>query len=530
MAASSARSAPDAKAGIFAHPTMTLRALLDARRAEHRPLTLDEAIATVVPLTMDVQERHARGERIYVHPSCVAPGADGLAKIVSERCVAPIDPRDRVCMAPELMHTLEPGNARASVFAIGAILYECVTGSHIGPAMRRPRDINPELPEALEGLLAKALVGDPAHRPDDLGALASALHHIAPMKSIPPPQVDEGRLDHGDDFEVDIRLSMLPPSELARAPVDSAPPSFPSLPRPPSDLMPGAAPSSPSSSQASNRGPTVSEKLSALKARLESDLRPRYVVNKDKMDHGPFSAVELLQQIATNTFKPDHILRDELSGQEHAIKEWPEFAPFAEQAQLKREVIAEAKAVKVVEKAEKQAGVAKSTIGILLVLAIGAGAAFWFFQVRGSRKDDVTVDDDSTLDISLDGGIAGRKHKNAGGGGPGGGGPRVAGGMSYETALATNMQQIDMNGHQSVPDLTDQQLSGPMRNASFLGSCGAPDSMKVTVKVAIKMGRAIGVSVYTNPPNGGVASCIDRAVRNLAWPANGKMDSFVTTY
>jgi hypothetical protein len=432
-------------------------------------------------------------------------------------------------MAPELMQSLEPGNARASVFAIGAILYECVTGSHIGPAMRRPRDINPDLPEALEALLAKALVGDPAHRPDDLGALASALHHIAPMKSVPPPQVDEGRLDHGDDFEVDIRLSMLPPSELMREPAD-APVSFPSLPRPPATEFGPEATTSPSASRPSNRGPTVAQKLSALKERLESDLRPRYVVNKDKMDHGPFSAVELLQQIATNTFKPDHILRDELSGQAHAIKEWAEFAPFAEQAQLKREVVAEARAVKVVERAEKQAGVAKSTIGILLVIALGAGAAFWFFQVRGSRKDDVVVDDDSTLDISLDGGIAGRKHKNAGGGGPGGGGPHVPGGMSYETALATNMQQIDMSGHVVGPDLNDQQLSGPMRNATFLNSCGAPDSMKVTVKVAIKMGRAIGVSVYTNPPNGGVASCVDRFVRNLSWPANAKMDSFVTTY
>ena len=69
-----------------------------------------------------------------------------------------------------------------------------------------------------------------------------------------------------------------------------------------------------------------------------------------------------------------------------------------------------------------------------------------------------------------------------------------------------------------------------MRNATFLGACGAPDSMKVTVKVAIKMGRAVGVSVYTNPPSPGVAGCVERSVRGLNWPANPKMDSFVTTY
>jgi eukaryotic-like serine/threonine-protein kinase len=505
-------------------PKMTLRALLDARRAERQPLSLDEAIATVVPLCTDLQERHSRGETFYVHPSCVAPGPEGLARLDLARAVFPTQPHDIACLAPELFRTRQPGNARASVFAVGAILYECVTGSTIGPAMRRPRDLNPELPEALEVLLAKALVSDPAHRPDDLGALASALHHIAPMKSIPPPEVDQTRLDHGDDFEVDIRLSMLPPSELARDPMyPPAPPSGPVSLREAAMQAVQTAPAS------ATRGPTVSEKLAALKARLESDPRPRYVVNKDKMDHGPFSAVELLQQIATNSFTADHILRDELSGQARTIKDWAEFAPFAEQAGLKREVIAEKKAVERVAQAEKTAGAAKSTIGILVVLALAAGAALWFFQVRGSRKDDVEVADDSTLDLSLDGGIRGQKHRGAGG--PGSGGHAAGpGGMSYEAALAANPQQIDMNGHATGPDLTNQQLSGPMQNATFLSACGAPESMKVTVKVAIKMGRAIGVSVYTNPPSGGVAGCVDRAVRNLAWPVNPKMDSFVTTY
>jgi hypothetical protein len=54
--------------------------------------------------------------------------------------------------------------------------------------------------------------------------------------------------------------------------------------------------------------------------------------------------------------------------------------------------------------------------------------------------------------------------------------------------------------------------------------------MKVTVRVAVKGGRAHGVSVYTNPPNSSVAACVDRHVRGLGWAANSKMDSFTTTY
>jgi len=277
--------------------------------------------------------------------------------------------------------------------------------------------------------------------------------------------------------------------------------------------------------------PNLVERLAGLKKRLESDPRPRYVVHKDRMDHGPFSAVELLQQIASNGFVADDLLRDELSGQSRPIAEWEEFSPFSQQAALKREVIEEKRVVEQVTKAEKKAGMAKSSVGIVIVLAMTAGAGVWFMTSRGSRNEGVQVVNDSLLDMNLDGGIKGQKKKATGGrGGPGGGGGGFAGGMSYEAALAANPQQIVVGGGQGTPDLTDVQLSGPMRNAAFLDACSAPSSMHVTVKTVVKMGHAIGVTVTTSPPNGAVASCIDRAVRNLAWPANAKADSFVTNY
>ena len=500
--------------------------LLDARRTEGRRFALAEAVATIVPLSLDLQERHGRGERLYVHPSCIAPGADGLAKLAPKLAVLPQAARDRACLAPELQSTLAPGDAKASVFALGAITYEMITGISVGPGMPRPREIDPTITPRLEALLEKALVADPAHRPDDIGALASALYHVSPGTSVHPPEVDPKNLDHTGEYEVDVRLSLLAPEEIAQPP-QHVPPA-PAVPR--IGLDPYGAPvSAPVASRPA--GPNLNERLTALKAHLESDPRPRYVVNKDKMDHGPFSAVELLQQIATHSFTGDHLLRDELSGQSHPIKEWEQFAPFAQQSALKREIVAEEKAVRKVVAAEKKGAAAKSTIAIVVVGALVAGAAIWFKAVRGSRNDDVEVaDDPNALDLSLDGGVRGGAHrggKRGGGGGGGGGG--FSGGMSYEAAIASNNTQVNI-GQASGPDLTDSQLSAPMRNASFLGSCGAPDSMKVTVRVAIRMGHAVGVSVYTNPANAGVAACVDRAVRGLSWPVNPKMDSMTTTY
>ena len=129
--------------------------------------------------------------------------------------------------------------------------------------MRRPREVDPNLPESLETLIAKALVSDPAHRPDDLGALASALYGLAPAKTIRPPAADLTRLDADADFEVDIMLSMMPPGDGLAA--------VPRIPAAgvPIDIRPfGHA--EPESRTPATSGSHLIEQLSSLKIRLLS--------------------------------------------------------------------------------------------------------------------------------------------------------------------------------------------------------------------------------------------------------------------
>jgi hypothetical protein len=166
------------------------------------------------------------------------------------------------------------------------------------------------------------------------------------------------------------------------------------------------------------------------------------------------------------------------------------------------------------------------------VALVTGGALFVMKKVGERRGSDDLSDDPNAVDLSGGGSLKGGKKPGAGGGkgGVGGGGGGYHGGGSYEAALNANNQEITVGGAKGGPDLTDGQLSAPMRNASFISGCGAPDSMKVTVRVAIQNGRAVGVSVYPNPPNAAVASCIDRHVRALGWPPNAKMDFFTTTY
>lgn len=491
-------------------------------------MSLDDAIAVIVPVCLDLKERHAKGEVHYVHASAIARSPDGLFRLEPTLAVPPKDAKDKAALAPEVLKSNSPGNSRASVFAVGAMLYEAVCGVPVGPGMRRPNDVDPSLPEAFEHLIAKALVADPSHRPDDLGALASAMHHLAPMKSIPPPDADVSKLDRDGDFEVDVKLSLMPPS-----PADGGGPAPPpSTPNPQHVFVGGTVPVIDARGNAKPAANDPTRQLATMKARLESDPRPRYVVNRARMDHGPFNAVELLQQIASHKFAGADILRDELTGASKAIDEWEEFSPFAQHARMHRDIAKEKREVAQVTASEKKAGAAKFILGgILAVALLGGGIAFLVKKV-GTRGDGSDVNDDpSAIDLSGGGSLKGSKKAGAGGGkgGGGGGGGFVPGGRSYEQALASNVQEINM-GAKGGADLTDGQLAGPMRNAAFISGCGAPNDMKVTVKVAIQNGRAVGVSVYANPPNGGVQSCVDRHVRGLSWPVNSKMDSFTTTY
>jgi hypothetical protein len=493
----------------------TLRAQIEQRRGQGKPHTLKDAVGIIVPLAVELAQRHDAGELLFVHPGSIALDLDGGFQLSGQfsRNV-PTNPRDRACIAPEC-RSGQAGNARASVFAIGAMLYELCTGESVGPAMRRPSDVAPHLPPAFDMILTKALVVDPAHRPDDLKALAQAIHHLSPSGSIPPPPADETHLDHGDNFDVDVSMSMVP--QMARS-------NGPS----PYNVAVRTAPQ-----QASGLDQATSA-LTDLKERLESDPRPRYVVIREGMDHGPFSAVELLQQIASHTFTEKDLLRDTFSNDERLIVAWDEFAPFADHARRHRDIAAEKVAIEKTVETEKKSTRGKALVGLTAIgLLLIAGGA-WFLVKAGTRKDDVAVQEETATNVEAEGNLNVPKSKGGKGGrrvvGEQGGVPLLAGGMSCEAAQAAYVEEINIGGAKVAADITSSQYGSILNGGGYLNGCGLPSSVGVDVCVAVQNGRAVGVTVRTKPSNPGVSSCIASHVRGLSFPAHPKLDVTRTSF
>jgi eukaryotic-like serine/threonine-protein kinase len=503
----------------------SLRAEMETRRAAGNRFSLREAIAVIVPVCVRLGELHAQGRTLFVHPSSLGYGADGHPSVIEARTgTPPTLPRDRACLAPEARKGAA-GDSRASVFAVGAILYELLTGAVVGPGMRRPSELVPGLPGAVETILGKALVADPKHRPADLGALAQALHHVAPGASIAPPPADESRLDSGLDFEVDVRLSMIPPNEAPAIPKAAPLPKF-------QGDGPYAVMVAPTNGAPALGGPTdPTRRLADMKAALESDPRPRYVVTKEGMDHGPFSAVELLQQIASGSFIEHNILRDAFTGDERFIKDWDEFAPFAEQAKLNRDIVQEKKQLDAVVSAEKQGTQYKALIGAAVIgVMLAAGLGVWFIN-RPNRDAALEVDGQRAVTVEVDGGLSGKKTGGVGGPVAGGVGPGnhpvLSGGMSCEGARAKYIEDYDKS---APPDLSAGAYGAVLNKGTYLNGCGVPSNMSVNICAAVQNGRAVGVTVTTNPPNKGIASCISGAVRGLPFPSHPRLDVTNTTF
>src|SRR5262249_31478813 len=115
-------------------------------------------------------------------------------------------------MAPEQARGSREADARVDVFALGCVLFECLTGrppfagEHFVAVLAkvlfadppRVREVRADVPAYLEALVARMLAKDPKDRPPDGAAVGEALRVAAPEPT-PPPVSARGAALTGDE-------------------------------------------------------------------------------------------------------------------------------------------------------------------------------------------------------------------------------------------------------------------------------------------------------------------------------------------
>jgi eukaryotic-like serine/threonine-protein kinase len=501
--------------------TRTLRDALTRRAAAGQRLPLETAVTQLVSLCLELAEVHDQGYGFYLHPSSVMETSDGRLALAREMAtLLPSDARDRACLPPET----QPGqlnDARGNVYAVGAMLYEMVTGESVGRNMRRPSEIVPGVPKELETVLAVSLIIDSERRPDDLRALAQSIREIARTSAanvVAQPHRAPVISYHSQPIPIDVSMSLLPPTR---------PPSPP--PGPPAPVAAvngyGVAVAAPAADKAAAAAQAAqAAHFAELKAQLESDPRPRYFVHKGGMDHGPFTAVELVRHIDGQSFVEDDRLIDSLDGRHAPIREWPQFAHFADHARRTRELAQRQKDIVKVAAQEKTSSRGKTVAGLLVLVALLGAAGAWYSATSEERNDRVAIQGDEATNVETDSALSVKGKKKTRRKGSGAAGiPTVSSGQSCEAAMDSYNEEKAM-GEPGQIDITAGQYGRVLNGGGYFSHCGVPLSMSVNICAAVQNGRAVGVTVSTQPNDPKKVACIASAVRGLSFPSHPKLD------
>ena len=233
----------------------TLKAELKERSLNGQIFTMPETTRIFIALASAIDYAHRRG---MVHrdlkPANVMFTSDGQV-VLTDFGIARIVDATRLTLTGAIAGTpayMSPeqgqgdrGDERSDIYSLGVVLYEMVTGrvpfdadtpfaiilKHINDPLPLPTQANPDIPEAVERVILKAMSKDPDDRyqtADEMGqalreatgiAAAETLAAIPVTTIAPAPRVKEVPVEPGLD-----RTPTPPPTQVVEAPTTSGAP------------------------------------------------------------------------------------------------------------------------------------------------------------------------------------------------------------------------------------------------------------------------------------------------------------------
>jgi hypothetical protein len=95
---------------------------------------------------------------------------------------------------------------------------------------------------------------------------------------------------------------------------------------------------------------------------------------------------------------------------------------------------------------------------------------------------------------------------------------------SCEAAVARNNEQLELGAPRGPADITREAYAGVLQNGGYLRGCSIPEQTVFEICAAVKNGRAVGVTVVSNPASAELNACVRRAVSRLQFPSSERLD------
>ena len=268
-------------------------------------------------------------------------------------------------VAPEVARGAPPDET-SDVYGLGALLYEALVGRPLERGGPRPSEVVGGLTSQIDELIARSCASVRDKRFGSIEVVkelvAEALGRGAAFdddkKTAPPPGVQSG------PQRISLAQSIATP---AAAPVATA------------VEAPKAAPS-----------PTIAAADPALQAAL-ADTHERFLVAKGRLDYGPFSLKDIVEQIDRGEIVAGNVIIDKDTGQRMNVHDHPLLGPMVDAAKQRIDDARRAQAEVAHQTKEKKRGALLYGMIGLVVVVLGVGIYAIVATVTGGKKDDGPV-------------------------------------------------------------------------------------------------------------------------------------------
>jgi serine/threonine-protein kinase len=458
----------------------TLREFIDGKRREGRTVSFRGACNLVTHIANGLERAASTMPHGGLNPATVWVNKAGRVKVADlglartlpmlARRGMPAGGPEHAYLAPELLAGGQPTLA-ADAYALGVILFEVLTGRLPSPPLRIAGG-GSDAPVGIDGFIAKALARDPGarfHSPMELrqalaglqsGATSAASASPAPMAA-PAPVARPAEHRQAATFAAQPQRHSPPQAHEAQAPAQAPASRFQ-----PAQVMAEAEPApAPQTADAASPAPDGrrstfgrSFNLAEVAGGAVDDAQERWLIQKDRLDFGPFSLAQIRAQIQRGEIIGEHMIVDSDTGARQKVKDFAPLRDFARHSERQIEQNRRAHAEIKHEKSEKAKRAFTVMLASILVLGI-AGAGGWYVLTR--KAADKTTLAERSEDAEIDAFLKDVKlsFQKASTVKRGSGGHKSGGGMAGDGDFSNDVNFGDASKHGSGGDeLLDDQI------------------------------------------------------------------------